>query len=424
VIPSATSVEAAEWPTYALSPEEMDVVDLVLRGAVAPRPIDLPRELSAGTTVALVDVEGVIVAGLTLESAGPRGWTGRWTVVSGIQDEISDLRLSPAEIRAWAGDRTVAVVLWPGALSPHGLQEVVGAVAASECLVLLATLGQHDATDPAWHLRAAASRRTAELLAEALGEDRVRLVAVPHPGSDELVGELLRSYGARQIPLSEDATVPAPGVIRPSAGLVVFFTGLSGSGKSTIARALVSQILELTLRPVTLLDGDTVRRHLSSELGFSREHRDLNIQRIGFVCAEVSRHGGVAVACAIAPYAASRHRARELVASAGGRFLLVHVATPLAVCESRDRKGLYALARAGRITQFTGVSDPYEVPDDAELVIDATHGTPRAAARLIMDAAGLAPPHRRDRGAGSDRDEHQGGAEQAGDEQHEPGPRR
>ena len=151
------------------------------------------------------------------------------------------------------------------------------------------------------------------------------------------------------------------------------FTGLSGSGKSTIARGVHDLIVERADRPVTLLDGDVVRRHLSKGLGFSREDRDTNILRIGFVAAEVARHGGIAVCAPIAPYARTRAAVRELVGAAGGRFVLVHVATPLEVCEARDRKGLYAQARAGQIEGFTGVSDPYEVPTDADLRLDTTH---------------------------------------------------
>jgi sulfate adenylyltransferase len=157
---------------------------------------------------------------------------------------------------------------------------------------------------------------------------------------------------------------------RARQGLTVFFTGLSGSGKSTLASGLQARLLERG-RPVTMLDGDLVRRNLSSELGFSREHRDLNIRRIGFVAAEVTKHGGVAICAPIAPYDATRKEARQLV-EAHGAFVLVHVSTPLEVCEARDRKGLYAKARAGLVKEFTGISDPYEPPDDAELVIDTS----------------------------------------------------
>ena len=174
-------------------------------------------------------------------------------------------------------------------------------------------------------------------------------------------------------------------VPRSSRGFTVFFTGLSGSGKSTVARALRIRLMERTGRSVTLLDGDRVRRHLSSELGFSRDHRNLNILRIGWVAAEITRHGGIAICAPIAPYEAVRRQVREMVESAGG-FLLVHVATPLETCEARDRKGLYARARAGLLPQFTGVSDPYEPPSDAAVTIDTRKASVEAACTAVLDA--------------------------------------
>ncbi len=158
---------------------------------------------------------------------------------------------------------------------------------------------------------------------------------------------------------------------RRERGIVVFFTGLSGSGKSTVARDLRDALAEGGDRTVSLLDGDLVRRLLSAGLTFSRTDRDLNIARIGYVAAEIARHGGVAICAPIAPYAAARARVREIVGEVGD-FLLIHVATPLAECEARDRKGLYAKARAGLIDSFTGISDPYEEPDDADLVLDTS----------------------------------------------------
>ncbi len=154
-------------------------------------------------------------------------------------------------------------------------------------------------------------------------------------------------------------------------GICFFFTGLSGSGKTSIANALDTAIRQTHQRPTTLLDGDVVRTHLSSDLGFSREHRDLNIRRIGFVAAEVVKHGGIVISAAIAPYDSARRAARALVEQ-HGRFVLVHLATPLSICEQRDVKGLYAKARRGEIKTFTGISDPYEAPVDAEITIDTT----------------------------------------------------
>ena len=170
---------------------------------------------------------------------------------------------------------------------------------------------------------------------------------------------------------------------RAKQGFTVFFTGLSGAGKSTIANVLMSKLLEIGGRPVTLLDGDIVRKRLSSELGFSREHRDINIRRIGFVAAEVTKNGGIAICAPIAPYDGTRKDVRAMVEHGGG-FILVHVATPIDVCEARDRKGLYAKARAGLVKEFTGVSDPYEPPDDAEVVIDTSEVAAEEAAQQVI----------------------------------------
>ncbi|MYD71688.1 MAG: bifunctional sulfate adenylyltransferase/adenylylsulfate kinase [Acidobacteria bacterium] len=170
---------------------------------------------------------------------------------------------------------------------------------------------------------------------------------------------------------------------RGRQGFTVFFTGLSGSGKSTIANALLVKFLEFGGRPVTLLDGDLVRKNLSSELGFSKEHRDINIRRIGYVASEITKNGGIAVCAPIAPYDAVRKDVRRMIEPLGG-FALIHVDTPLEVCEQRDRKGLYAKARAGIIKEFTGISDPYEAPADAEVTIDTTKLTPDEAAQRII----------------------------------------
>ena len=170
---------------------------------------------------------------------------------------------------------------------------------------------------------------------------------------------------------------------RHKQGLTIFFTGLSGSGKSTIANVLLTKFLEMGGRPVTILDGDLVRKHLSSELGFSKEHRDINIRRIGYVASEITKNGGIAICAPIAPYDSVRKQVRSMVDPVGG-FILVHVATPVETCEQRDRKGLYAKARAGIIKEFTGISDPYEAPKDAEVVINTTDLSPEEAAQEIL----------------------------------------
>jgi sulfate adenylyltransferase len=167
---------------------------------------------------------------------------------------------------------------------------------------------------------------------------------------------------------------------------VLFFTGLSGSGKSTLARALMDLVLEQTDRAVTSLDGDVVRRHLSAGLTFSKADRETNIRRIGWVAAEIARHGGIAVCSPIAPFDETRQQVREMVEDAGGTFFLVHVATPLEECERRDRKGLYAKARRGEIPEFTGISSPYEEPADAAVRVDTTGRTIEDALGDVTDA--------------------------------------
>jgi sulfate adenylyltransferase len=170
---------------------------------------------------------------------------------------------------------------------------------------------------------------------------------------------------------------------RHEQGFTVFFTGLSGSGKSTVANALMVKLLEDGSRPVTLLDGDIVRKNLSSELTFSKEHRDLNIQRIGFVASEITKNRGIAICAPIAPYADTRRQVRETINRHGG-FIEVFVATPLEVCEARDRKGHYAKARAGILKGFTGIDDPYEEPENPEIVIDTQELSPDLAAHRIL----------------------------------------
>jgi len=183
----------------------------------------------------------------------------------------------------------------------------------------------------------------------------------------EVVRELRRSYPPRH-----------------KQGVTIFFTGLSGSGKSTIANVLLTKFLEMGGRPVTILDGDIVRKHLSSELGFSKEHRDINIRRIGYVASEITKNGGIAICAPIAPYDAVRKQVRSMIEPYGG-FVLVHIATPIETCEQRDRKGLYAKARAGIVKEFTGVSDPYEAPIDAEVTINTAElGAEEAAQEIIL----------------------------------------
>ena len=225
-------------------------------------------------------------------------------------------------------------------------------------------------------------------------KERAEYAAVDEVGEDETALKLSGTEVRRR--LQEGLDIPEwfsfPEVVQElrrthppkhEQGFTVFFTGLSGSGKSTIANALLAKLMEAGGRRVTLLDGDLVRKHLSSELGFSKEHRDINIRRIGWVASEITKNGGVAICAPIAPYAGTRRQVREMIDPVGG-FLEIHVATPLEVCEERDRKGLYAKAREGIITEFTGISDPYEEPENPELKIDTTDTTPDEAAQRIL----------------------------------------
>ena len=190
---------------------------------------------------------------------------------------------------------------------------------------------------------------------------------IPHWFSfPEVIAELKQSYPPRH-----------------KQGFTVFFTGLSGSGKSTLANALMVKLLENGQRPVSLLDGDIVRKNLSSELTFSKEHRDLNINRIGYVASEITKHRGIAICAPIAPYSYTRQQVRETISQQGG-FIEVYVATSLEVCEQRDRKGLYQKARQGIIKGFTGIDDPYEVPEDAEIVVDTTQYSVVEAVQHIL----------------------------------------
>jgi len=219
-----------------------------------------------------------------------------------------------------------------------------------------------------------------------------RPLALIEPGTEQ--SDL--AFGELEDLLDRGEDVPAwfapPGVTaelrlarppRRQRGVVVFFTGLSGSGKSTIARALRDALAERGDRTVSLLDGDMVRQLLSAGLTFSRADRDLNIARIGYVATEVARHGGIAICAPIAPYEAARAQVRRMVSEVGD-FLLIHVATPVAVCEARDRKGLYAKARAGLIDHFTGISDPYEEPRNADLTIDTSVMSRQEAVEAVL----------------------------------------
>lgn len=391
-------------PSWQPPREILELAELVL-GAVLPGfpvRVRLPPALAewagAAGAVTLEDAEGAPVATLTGDGISPLGpFThgplrshrrtpeqlgpvpeGRPRPVVPVTGPLTRGRVDAVAARAGfpadgggAGARSPGGepigVLWlvvvgarrRGELSPHGLFRAVRGAAAD---------------------------------LNALGiPGRVVVAAVPVLAGiddDDLVAGVCRGFGATEVVLphrlarrAADHDVWHPASARElrrerrrpnRRGVTVFFTGLSGSGKSTIARGLVERLREDGRRSVSLLDGDEVRQLLSRGLGFSRADRDLNIRRIGLVAAEVTRHGGVAVCAPIAPFSAVRQEVRERVEQVGD-FILVHVSTPVDECERRDRKGLYARARQGLLPDFTGVSSPYEVPEAADLRIDTTN---------------------------------------------------
>ncbi len=371
------------------TPTELDDLELLVSGAYAP----LTRFNEPGSVVTLDLPDGVTEA----ELVDPEGLPLARVSADGSLEPLTHaqygpfrrLHLTPAQAREQHAGATFVPVV--DALAEADLAELRGLGR----LVLLALTGTGTAElSPVALVRATLA--AAELLEDA------SVVAVPLPShgdadADHALGTQVVATYAGDDPvhaltdpgLATGASAPSStsGAALPEAiaaivdedrpapedqGLVLFFTGLSGSGKSTLARALMDLLLEQGGRSVTSLDGDVVRRHLSAGLTFSKADRETNIRRIGWVAAEIARHGGVAVCSPIAPFAQTREQVREMVEAAGGAFFLVHVTTPLEECERRDRKGLYAKARAGEIPEFTGISSPYEEPEDPAVRVDTT----------------------------------------------------
>ncbi len=392
------------WPHVHPDARTIGDAELLILGALpdAPLSVEVPADVADRVAVRggvlIVDEEGAPVAALPAPEREPFGdglvrLTGLPEAVGHVATgAFRHLSLAPAELEVPQGER-MAVLLDRPLLAPEvaALAEVgVGA----EVLLLVRTL---DAQLPADVLLRATLAAAEQVLA-------AQVVAVPFARreTDALdsaaAAAIVEAYGAAQVDVLEPAEAwddvraaldvddeatlaealdPASLAVlrqwrprRSRRGLTVFFTGLSGSGKSTVARALIDRLHE-TERTITVLDGDAARRMLSAGLSFSRADRDLNIRRIGWVAAEVTRHGGVAVCAPIAPFAETRAEVRRMV-QATGDLVLVWVSTPLQECERRDRKGLYAKARRGEIPDFTGISSPYEEPEDADVVIDTT----------------------------------------------------
>ncbi|MGN6721052.1 MAG: adenylyl-sulfate kinase [Marmoricola sp.] len=356
--------------TYCPTERELDDLDLFLGGGYHPqRTFDGVISIATSGPIDLVDPEGFALA--HLDAAGdlhPLG-TPAYGPFRRLFKTADETRVAhPTAL-------TVTVAAPPTVDDITRIQNE----RAGRPVVLLALCG---AGTPQGITRVGLIR-SCLAVADLLGDADVVAVPLPSHGDsdfDHALGQRVAGNFAAGdvIALAHEGPHPAEvaAVIASDSpdprGLVVFFTGLSGSGKSTIARALNDAMLEAGERTVTSLDGDVVRRHLSTGLGFSREDRETNIRRIGWVAAEISRHGGVAICSPIAPFDETRKAVRAMTEAAGGDFVLIHVATPLAECERRDRKGLYAKARAGEIPDFTGISSPYEAPADADLVIDTT----------------------------------------------------
>jgi sulfate adenylyltransferase len=413
--PDGLPEDVAAWPVHVPSPAVLGQVELLLAGIDGPARVTVDVPSSVGDASAevghlvLTDEEGTPLAHLAVENVSPDsdGATARVAGPVGAlrpfrAGPFGALRRRPDEVRDdLAGSAAVGVALGrplttaeeraladaaarhgarllvlpcvadtgPSGLPPEILVRAVRASlprlatpAGVALLVPLPLVPEADAAAPpgaAEFVHAAGGAMLDEAVLDPTGWTPIRSALDAGPGAVE---EIVAADVA--------AVLRAWRPVRSQRGLTVFFTGLSGSGKSTLARGLADALVERG-RTVTLVDGDAARRLLSSGLGFGRADRDLNIRRIGWVASEVTRHGGVAVCAPIAPFAVTRAVVRRMV-EANGDFVLVHVATPLAVCEQRDRKGLYAKARAGVIPEFTGISDPYEVPEDADLRIDTS----------------------------------------------------
>jgi sulfate adenylyltransferase len=391
-------VSAPEPPAvvqWTPSPRELDDLELISMGVLpvdgftAPDPsadipaltLTVPREVATAAELELLDPEGLPLARVRVR--------GRYPVADrvGIVGAVRPLSAPqfgpfrryvrrPADLAA--AERLAVPVVAP--LTEEAVTDVARTARERGLAPLLvACTGTGTPRD------VSAPGLVRATLAAALAIDGAEVVAVPVAARGDTAGDtalreaVAAAYGSVHSPVTTGELSPEVAALveqdrppRERRGVVLFLTGLSGSGKSTIARAVHDVLLERGDRTVTSLDGDVVRHHLSKGLGFSRADRETNIARIGWVAAEISRHHGVAICSPIAPFDSTRQEVRSMVDAAGGGFVLVHVATPLEECERRDRKGLYAKARAGQIPEFTGISSPYEVPADADLTIDTT----------------------------------------------------
>jgi sulfate adenylyltransferase len=397
-------------PQHCPTPRELDDLELLTHGVFGLTGFEgpgglvtltVPHDVAAAAQEAgaleLVDPEGLPLArvevGSTYDAGDGTGISGPVTALAHHEfGAFRRLYLSPAQVAEAYDARTLTVPV-AGPLTVQDLKAIRGA-ADGRPVLLLALTG----TGTPEGLSAPGLVRATLAAADRLPQAAVVAVPLASRGDAEAdhrlgqrvvtayaPGEVLGVTGEGELPDEVadlvDADRPGPA----EQGLVLFFTGLSGSGKSTLARALHDVVLERGERTVTSLDGDVVRRNLSAGLTFSKADRETNIRRIGWVAAEISRHGGVAICSPIAPFDATRKQVRAMVDDAGGAFVLVHVATPLEECERRDRKGLYAKARRGEIPEFTGISSPYEEPEDALVRVDTTGRTIEDALADVLE---------------------------------------
>jgi sulfate adenylyltransferase len=388
-----------------LDDDGLDLLELVLEGWLPVTALDAlarpgTRRLllcdAENTVLALAESEdGVTTAVRTVRPAW-RGAGPHWE---------TDVRISAAAAAAAiSGASSPMAYVVDAAPTRHEVDEAVAAVAGHDLVVVVVPSGRRDPAPGAlgWAGLTLAAWELADAVEAAEPGRPVLRIALPWPSpTPARLDDTLHAVGVTSCAAvldrrtdstrAEIAAVPSAlgdaldrlylphtareverGQRRVSPGAVVFFTGLSGSGKSTVARAVAHELAALAERHVTLLDGDEVRQHLSKGLGFDAAARAINIDRIGWVAALVASHGGIAVAAPIAPFDEGRRAARAMAERAGASFVLVHVSTPLEVCEARDRKGLYAKARRGEVPEFTGISSPYENPRDAEVTIDTS----------------------------------------------------
>jgi len=420
----ADIADIAGIPRVVLGDDALDTLELVLNGALAALP--LLQTIPSDTDVVLTDGENTPVAHVIRAGRTPTVRAVRPFARGDGPEWDSTIRRLPVvvrmDLRRVAGDGGVLGIVVDEVPTRADMRHLAELVTRVDPAAVVCAVQVGRALPSGGEVDAAGLTRVGQAVAAGLASGMpglpIEIAAIPFPGrafaaaAGVRVADVLSAYGATEsvtigslrspseadrvaaLPLAFERQVAdlypeafAEEVLRARArghrrGAMVLFTGLSGSGKSTIARALAEDLRAGSSRVVTLLDGDEVRRHLSADLGFDAGSRDRNIDRIAYVSALVADHGGIAIAAPIAPFAAARRAARELV-EAHGAFLLVYVDTPVEVCEARDRKGLYARARAGEIADFTGISSPYEEPDDADVLIETATTEVADAVRRI-----------------------------------------